>query len=71
MTFTVHKKHMYIGAGGGGSTCIQELVEEVGSEEYERDITTFIEDLEEDKSYRQNINISLGMHACAYVFRKL
>ena len=36
----------------------KELVEEVDSEEYERDMAAFMEDL--DKSYRQNINIFLG-----------
>ena len=38
----------------------KELVEEVDSEEYERDMAAFMEDLEEDKNYRQNINIFLG-----------
>ena len=45
----------------------KELVEEVDSEEYERDMTVLMEDLVEDKSYRQNINIFLGTCACTCV----
>ena len=46
----------------------KELVDEVDSEEYESDMTAFMEDLEEDKSYRQNINIFIGMCLCTCVF---
>ena len=46
----------------------KELVEEVDSEGCASDMTAFIEDLEEDMSYRQNINMFLGTCACTCVF---
>ena len=40
-------------------------MEEVDSEEYERDMTAFMEDLEEDKHYHQNINILYWYVMCS------
>ena len=42
--------------------------EEMDDEKQEQDLMDFLEDLEEDKSYRQSVNIYLSMlTTCCYI----
>ena len=42
-------------------------METINQETYDKDYTEFLEDLEEDKQFRQNVNIYYSMCVCVCV----